>query len=180
MFSRAVLSRDARFALLAGFLAAVFAPMIFHAVRDPFAVMEIGFSVMVLHSLRWDDRLDKHSKAARIVITAMWLINSVALACSDYPHSYWAVFVSGVVVFIGALSARWVAGYWAHRFVGFAALTAMAIPAVLRSADMVDKVPAGLVVLLASFVLFAGGIMTALLRSRWLAKAADGRIVQSL
>ncbi len=180
LFIRAIVSRDARFGLLAGFLAGVFAPIMFHNVRDPFAVMEIGFGVMVLHSLRWDDKLDKHSKAARFVITALWLMNSVALACSDYAHSYWAVFISGFVVFMAALVARYFAGFWAHRIVAFSALGTMAMPAAFKSADLVDKAPVGLVVLLASFVLFAVGIMTALLRSRWLTKAAESRIVQSL
>jgi hypothetical protein len=180
LFIRSVVSRDARFGLLAGFLAAVFAPILFHGVRDPFAVIEIGLGVMVLHSIRWDDKFDPHSNAARIFVTALWLLNSIALACSDYAHSYWAVFISGLVIFIAALVARWIVGYWAHRIIAFAALAVMAIPPTFKSADLLDNAPAGPVVLLASFVLFAAGIMTALLRSRWLAKAADGRIVQSL
>ena len=56
----------------------------------------------------------------------------------------------------------------------------MAMPAEFKSADMLDRAPTGLVVLLASFVLFAVGIMTALLRARWLIKAAEGRIVLNL
>jgi hypothetical protein len=180
LFIRAVVSRDARFGFLAGFLAAVLAPLIFHGVRHPIAIIEIGLGVMVLHSIRWDDKLDRHSNAARMVVTAIWLFNSVALACSDYAHSYWAVFISGLVIFIAALLARWFSAYWAHRIVAFAALSAMAMPPIFKSADMLDTAPVGLVVLLASFVLFAAGIMTALLRSRWLTKAANGRIVSNL
>lgn len=180
LFIRAVVSRDARFGLLAGFLAAVFAPLIFPGIRHPFAVMQIGFAVMVLHSLRWDDTLDRHSNAARIATTCLWLLNSVALACSDYAHSYWAVFASGLVIFITGLVARWLAGFWAHRIIAFAALATMAMPAAFKSASMLDTAPVGLIVLLASFVLFAAGIMTALLRSRWLAKATEGRIVLNL
>lgn len=180
LFIRAVVSRDARYGLLAGFLAAVFAPILFPGVRHPFAVMEIGLGFMVLHSIRWDDKLDRHSNAARVFVTAIWLVNSVALACSDYTHSFWAVFTCGLVIFVAAFVTRWMAGYWAHRLLPFAALAAMAMPPVFKSIDVIDQVPGGLLVLLASFLLFAAGIMTALLRSRWLTKAADGRIVHSL
>jgi hypothetical protein len=180
LFIRAIVSRDAKYGLLAGFLAAILAPLLFHGVRHPFAVIEIGLAVMVLHSIRWDDKLDRHSKIARMLLTSVWLLNSVTLACSDYAHSYWAVFIAGLLVFIAALIARWISGFWVDRIIAFAALGTMAMPAAFKSAGLLDTAPVGLVVLLASFVLFAAGITTALLRSRWLAKAADGRIVSNL
>jgi hypothetical protein len=177
---RSILSRDPRFAFLGGFLASIIAARFFNNIDALFAVTGVGLSFVVVHSIFWNDALDPHSKGARTFATCLWVANSVALLESDFAMSYWHVFISGLAVFLVALAVRSISGSWLNRLIPFAALGTIALPVAFKSCEMLQHASSGLLTLLASFLLFAVGIMTALMRSRWLARATDCRVVPNI
>ncbi|MGZ4961606.1 MAG: hypothetical protein ACXWC8_03535 [Limisphaerales bacterium] len=177
---RSVFSRDPRYGFLGGLIATAAVPLFHHRFETIFDFAQVGLTFVVLHSIGWNDKLDPHSKQARVLVVLAWLGNCFGWLACDGSTSFWGVFVSGVVVFIVGLVMRWICGYWAHRLIPFAALTAMVMPPGFKAAEMLMRAPVGLMILLASFLLFAIGIMTALTRSRWLAQAANRRAVPNL
>jgi len=177
---RSIFSRDPRYGFFGGLVATIAVTLFYHRFENIFDFAQIGLTFVVLHSIRWDDRLDPHSRQARVFMVLAWLGNCFAWLCTDGSTSFWGVFISGLAVFASGLTTRWICGFWAHRLIPFAALAAMVMPPGFRAAEMLMRAPVGLMILLASFLLFAIGIMTALTRSRWLAKAANRRAVQNL
>lgn len=177
---RSALSRNPRWGLLGGVVATLVAPQFHYWFESFLEFTQIGLTFLVLHSLRWDDKLDPHSRQARVLVVLAWLANCFGWLSFDGTTSFWGVFISGLVVFVAGLAIRWMAGHWAHRLIPFAALAAMVMPPGFKTGEMLTHAPVGLMVLLASFLLFAAGIMTALMRSRWLAQAAHRRVVPNL
>lgn len=177
---RSVLSRDPRYGFLGGLVVMAATPLFFHRFENIFEFAQLGLTFIVLHSLRWDDKLDPHSKSARVLMVVAWLGNCFGWLAFDGTTSFWGVFISGLTVFVAGLIVRYSAGYWAHRLIPFAALMAMVMPPGFKTSEMLTHAPVGLMVLLASFLLFAAGIMTALMRSRWLAQAANRGVVPNV
>jgi hypothetical protein len=178
LFLRSILSRDARYGFLGALIATIAVPLVYHRINGVFEYAHVGLTFLVLHSLRWDDKLDPYSRIARALAVLAWLGNSFCWLWDDGATSFWGVLLSGVMVFIAGLVIRWICGRWTHRLIPFAALAAMVMPPGFKAGEMLTHAPVGLMILLASFLLFAVGIMTALTRTRWLTQTANRRVHQ--
>jgi hypothetical protein len=177
---RSIVGRHPTFGFLGGIVAAIIAAKILPHEFDGFAILQAGLVFVVLHSLRWEANLVWYSNAARWLVTSAWLINSIAWLAFDGKFAFWGVFASGIVVFAVAVLCRWISGFWAHAVIAWASLATISLPEGFKVEEMLEAAPTGLLVLLASFLLFAVGIMTALTRSRWLAHTTDRRVVRNL
>ncbi|MDB6057992.1 MAG: hypothetical protein JWO95_1836, partial [Verrucomicrobiales bacterium] len=177
---RSLLSRDPRYGFLGGLIVTITTSVIFHRVESIFAFAHLGLTFIVLHSLRWEDKLDPHSRQARVFVVISWLANCFGWLWNDGITSFWGVLLSGAAVFLAGFVIRCLCGHWNHRLIPFAALAAMVMPPGFKVGEMLTSAPVGLMILLASFVLFAVGVMTALMRSRWLAQATEGRAAPNL
>jgi hypothetical protein len=140
---------------------------------------QIALGFLVLHSLLWDENKEKGAGVGRIIVLAVWVIQTFVWAhASDL---IWSTFIPGAIVLGVCVLLRWVVGQWRHPAVLIAAaLTALAGPLQSVGTRAAD-IPLAIKVVLGSFVCFGIGTLAALTKPHWhrqpiLAKAGSWKL----
>lgn len=138
-----------------------------HSVTNVHLAIQLGLVFIILHSLRWIDAL--HSRASRLrnFVAILWLAHGAIWMLADFKEAEFGTFLSGLSVMAVYFCARGVFGHWGPRVVPYTALGLMAMEPVCEIAVLLPKMPAGVLVLIASFALFALGTAAAMTKDRW-------------
>lgn len=155
---------------LCGALAAALAPAVWvgSGSLNSFLALHLGLSFLVLHSLRWDERISKGVVGLRIGTAVSWMTHAFVWTRVDVGAAVLVISSAAVLILFlyGLLGV--VTGQWGARVVpAGAALSFLAAPA----NSFFDTSPAGLQAMLGSFVLFGLGTLAALTKHRWLPAA---------
>jgi hypothetical protein len=120
---------------------------------------------LLLHSLRWDDSREKGVGAVRWLAAIIWVAHS--LGWTHWDEGLWKASALALPVITTALLLRHKipAAVWLP-LAGAAALILLGTPTELL-VRTVKSAPAGLLVAIASFVLFGLGTVGALTKHRW-------------
>ena len=152
---------------LGGALAAALAPVAFLTSFNGSLALHLGLSFLVLHSLRWDERISKGVVGLRIGTAVSWMTHAFVWTRVDGGAAVSVISSAAVLIlfFYGLLGV--VTGQWGARVVpAGAALSFLAAPANLFF-DLMRTSPAGLLAVLGSFALFGLGTVAALTKHRW-------------
>jgi len=160
---------------LCGAMAAALAPAVLIAGFNGSLALHLGLSFLVLHSLRWDERISKGVVGLRIGTAVSWTTHAFVWTRVDERTVVLVVSSAAVLIlfFYGLLGV--VTGQWGARVVpAGAALSFLAAPA-NSFFDLMRASPLGLVAVLGSFALFGLGTLAALTKHRWHPVAAPQR-----
>jgi hypothetical protein len=141
-------------------------------VATGYLAIQLGLVFIILHSLRWVDAL--HAKASRMrnAFAAVWLVHGVTWMMGDFSAAEFGTFLLGLSVVAVYFCARFILGQWGPRVLPYAALALMSMEPICKIASKVPETPAGVVLLIGSFALFALGTVAALTKERWHGGAA--------
>ena len=157
---------------LCGALTAALAPAALIAGSTGSLALHLGLSFLVLHSLRWDERISKGVVGLRIGTAVSWTTHAFVWTRVDERTVVLVVSSAAVLIlfFYGLLGV--VTGQWGARVVpAGAALSFLAAPA----NSFFGSSPPGLVAVVGSFALFGLGTLAGLTKHRWNPVAAHPR-----
>ena len=128
--------------------------------------LQYGAAFLLIHSLSWERPEEKGATQLRLIAAVLWIADSAVWTWMD-PGAAW--FVAAVAAFVLAICglARWLAGEWASRLVPLVAGLCLAVAPAHPAFEMAKGSPAGLLAIVASFLLFGLGTIAALTRSEW-------------
>ena len=161
------LSRNPKAGLLGGVVASI-ASGVFFRESDYFLhiAAQVGVVFLLIHSLRWE-LSDREARGVRLLAAGVWVAHSIIWTATGASIAMWATNCFALTIFASYLAVRVIFGAWSSRLVPYAsALVLLSTPS-LRLFAMLKGTPVGLLVLIASFVLFALGTLLALTRHRW-------------
>jgi hypothetical protein len=125
-----------------------------------------GLVFLLLHSLRWNDAAHVGANAVRIMTGTMWVAHSFLWAGFN-PGGWWMPCVTGLMVLAIYTVVQFFNGKWNHPGVPGAALLAILSGPNYDAVEYVRALPAGLLAVFGSFLLFGLGTLAALTRSYW-------------
>jgi hypothetical protein len=127
--------------------------------------IQAGCAFLLLHSLRWADADHAGARAIRWATAAIWVAHS--FAWMRFGGAAWMTCATATLVLATYLLWRLVSGTLGPSSVLVAAMLVMLSGPGEASAGKLSALPAGLMAVLGSFLLFACGTLAALTRSRW-------------
>ncbi len=160
------LSRNPKLAFLGAFAAALAAGRLGEELQDaiPWA-FQTGLVFLVLHSLRWRDEEHNGAVSVRVLASVAWVIHSLVWVRSGAP--FLQPFSLGALVLVFWLAQGFVFKKWSPVIVPVAALLVATSGPIDQAVAGLRTLPAGVVIIAASFLLFAVGTLAALTRHRW-------------
>ncbi|HEU0008453.1 MAG TPA: hypothetical protein VFT34_01410 [Verrucomicrobiae bacterium] len=162
---------------LCGAMAAALAPAVFSTGFNGSLALHVGLSFLVLHSLRWDERISKGVVGLRIGTAVSWMTHAFVWTRVDGGTVVLVISSAAVLILLTYVLLGVVTGQWGARVVpAGAALSFLAAPA-NSFFDLMRASPAGLLAVLGSFALFGLGTLAALMKHRWhpvAVSASDG------
>jgi len=162
----AAMSRNPKLGLLGAMAAATIAGTLAGARADAVHwALQSGMAFLLLHSLRWNDAEHYGAAGVRILAGLVWAVQGFAWMHTG--GAVWMTWVAAVPVLGVYVAARWLAGRWSSLVVPAAAALVMLSGPTHSTAGMVHSVPAGIVAIVGSFVLFGLGTLAALTKHRW-------------
>jgi hypothetical protein len=162
----APMSRDPRWGLVGALLTGTMVILLGHGDARTFHwASQAGCVFLLLHSLRWADADHSGARVFRLTTAAIWVAHS--FAWMRFGGAAWMTCATGALVLATYVLGRILSGNWGSRVVVFAAILAMLSRPGAVSAGKVSDLPAGLIAVIGSFLLFACGTLAALTRSRW-------------
>jgi hypothetical protein len=120
---------------------------------------------LLLHSLRWNDFARQGAGAIRWLTGILWVSHSFVWMRSGGEQ--WMVCIAAAVVLGVYLAARCFRGSWGQVVVPAAAMLSMLSGPGNRGVDTLHSMPAGLLAVIGSFLLFGLGTLAALTKHRW-------------
>ena len=164
---------------LGGALAAALATGLVTSAWQPQLALHIGLSVLVLHSLRWEEgisgTISKGVVGLRIGTAVSWMTHAFVWTRVDVRAAVWVVTSAAVLILLIYILLGVVTGQWGARVVpAGAALSFLAAPANFFF-DWLRASPSGLMAVLGSFALFGLGTLVALTKYRWHPAAVSAR-----
>jgi hypothetical protein len=160
------LSRNPKAAVLGSIAATLFVaslPPGIDVLMNP--ALQTGAIFFLVHSLRWSEGI---GAPLRIIAAVFWMTHSLIWVGTDSDVARNGVLVAAASVVAVYFLARFVLGAWGPRIIPFTAMAVSFGPLLCHLARLLKEAPAGLLVLLGSFALFALGTVAALTKSRWL------------
>jgi len=128
--------------------------------------LQYGSAFLLIHSLWWERPEEKGATQLRLIAALLWLCDSAVWTWID-PNAVRFVAAVATLVLAACGIARWLAGEWGSRLVPFAAGTCLLVAPAHPVFDIAKASPAGLLAIVASFLLFGLGTVAALTRSAW-------------
>ncbi len=160
------LSPNPKLAILGAF-AASFAVGTFCGERNDAVhwAIQAGLVFFLLHSLRWRDDEHEGAALARVLTGIAWVLHSfVWVRCGA---EFLQPFSIGAMVLVIWLTQGFVFSKWSPMVVPVAALMVATCSPMNLAITSLRTVPTGVVIIGASFLLFALGTVAALTRHRW-------------
>ncbi len=127
---------------------------------------QAGLIFLLLHSLRWNDAAHVGAKAVRLLTGTIWVAHSFFWAGVN-PGHWWMPCATGLLTLMIYAIAQLFSGKWNHPSVPGAALWVILSGPNFYAVEYVRTLPAGLLAVIGSFLLFGLGTIAALTRSRW-------------
>jgi len=130
--------------------------------------VQTASAFLLVHSLGWVER-DRNGAPAilRMVAAAAWMTHSLAYTYVDPVQSMWLVSAAALLVMCVSVGARLISGAWATLVLPLSAsVSLLAAPANYLVRKLIAS-PAGLLAIVASFVLFGLGTLLALSKPIW-------------
>jgi hypothetical protein len=156
-------------------MAAALAPAVLFGAFNGSLALHLGLSFLVLHSLRWEDRISKGVVGLRIGTAVSWMTHAFVWTRVDGGTSVLVISSAAVLILFSYTLLGVVTGQWGARVVpAGAVLSFLAAPANFFF-DLMRTSPAGLLAVLGSFALFGLGTWAALTKHRWHPVAAPPR-----
>ncbi len=125
-----------------------------------------AFAFILLHSLRWNDPAHQGAGIFRAITALLWVTQSL-IWMNAGGGKFWMPCIAAVVVLAVYLIMQIRRGRWTHPVIPAAAILAMLSGPGNDFAQFAYTMPAGLMAVVGSFVLFGFGTVAALTRSRW-------------
>ena len=124
-----------------------------------------AMAFLLLHSLRWVD--SQHAGASTLCIIAglVWAVE--AFVWPQTGGAAWMTFAVAGPVLAFYLLSRWLTGHWGSLVVPAAAVLAMLSGPTGSTTGSLYSVPAGLMAVIGSSLLFGLGTLAALTKHRW-------------
>ncbi len=161
-------SRNPKLGVLGALLAIPAAGMILpHGVANLGSMLHAGILFLLLHSLVWDDEADPTVGPVRVFACILWIAHSFFLLLWQYPHATLLVPAGALSVLGSCVALRLMHGNWRYPAAPISAIIALFLRPALLVATGMSAIPTGLLVMAASFLLFAFGTIAALNRHRW-------------
>jgi hypothetical protein len=152
-----------------GFLGALVSAMVVVVLRqNPDTIhwaAQTGLAFLLAHSLRWIDSKEEGATALRWIASLAWVTHAVIWA--HLGEAGWVACIIALFVIGAFLASRWLSGRWGPVVVPLAALLVLCSGPGHFAAVQLQSAPAGLLALVASFLLFGLGTLTALTKHRW-------------
>jgi hypothetical protein len=127
---------------------------------------QAGLVFLLLHSLRWNDAAHVGANAVRILTGTIWVTHSF-LWVGFNPGGWWMPCVTGLLVLAIYAVVQFFDGKWNHPGVPGAALLVILSGPCHDAVEYLRTLPAGLLAIIGSFLLFGLGTLAALTRSYW-------------
>ena len=125
-----------------------------------------SFVFLLLHSLRWSDADHKGAKLVRMLAGVLWVMISL-LWMESSTGRFWMPVIPGLLVLAAYVVAQKLAGKWRHPAIPAAAILVTLSGPGIATANHLINLPAGLLAVVGSFLLFGLGTAVALTRSHW-------------
>ena len=162
-----VLLRNPKLAILGSIvLGSAVASLFNHHAGAGYWAFQGGLIFMLLHSLRWNDAEHQGANTVRTVAGLVWVLQSFVWVNSD-AGKFWMPCIPGVMVLGIYLAAQMLRGKWNHFAVPAAATLVILSGPGSATADSVRTMPAGILAVIGSFLLFGFGTAAALTRHVW-------------
>lgn len=160
------LSRNPKLAVAGAFLIGWAVPSVLQYDGAVAWAVQGSFAFLLLHSLRWNDVDHKGAKLVRALAGVLWVMAS--LLWMESPSSrFWMPCIPGLLVLAAYLAVQMLSGKWRHPVIPAAAvLVTISGPGIATTNHLVS-LPAGLLAVGGSFLLFGLGTVAALTRSHW-------------
>jgi len=127
--------------------------------------VQAGLVLLLIHSLRWEDRYHSGAAALRVLASCLWVGHTVF-----WMHTtgrLWMACCMAAPLLAAYAVARVLLGEWGPRILVIAALLAILSGPTGSGAVKLKTVPVGVLAVMGSFVLFAIGTAAAVTRHRW-------------
>ncbi len=165
---RSVLSRSPVAGVIGGTVATIATAVFFrHSQEYANVGAQVGIVFLLLHSLRWDMSIDG-TRAVRVAAAIFWVLHSTIWVSHANPIATWATSSFALLALTTHFAIRAIFGAWSSRLVPYAALLVLVCNPLWKLIAQIEDAPMGVIILAASFVLFALGTALALTRHRWL------------
>jgi len=165
----AMRSRNPASGVCGGLIAALVVGVAFgsHAGAPHWAI-QTGLVVILIHSLRWEDRYHSGAAALRVLASGLWAAHAVVWMHTT--GSLWMACCMAAPLIVAYGVTRLLAGEWGPRILPIAVLLVILSGPADSSAVKLRTFSTGLLAMTASFALFAIGTAAAVTRHRWASK----------
>lgn len=159
------LSRNPRVSMFAALgligLSCFFAPQI------SACAVQVALGVLLLHSLRWDDRAHKGATTLRFLAVVIWgLFSWSMLFDSAHPQSLLPDFFASAFLVAYLLRAM-IYRHWNHRILPIIASALLLSEPTTTLAGWLNRETPGILAIVGSFLLFALGSIAAFSKPKW-------------
>lgn len=159
------LSRDPKLGILGALAAAISVGIAAQHSDAVHWAVQIGLVFLLIHSLRWVDSEVQGASALRWLAALAWIAHSVV-----WTHVYnagWRVGLIAVAVLAAWFIFRCIRGKWGSLAILLASSAVMLSAPSHAAVVQLQSTPAGLLAVIASFVLFGLGTLGAVTKHRW-------------
>ncbi len=160
------LSRNPKFAVAGAFLIGWTIPSLLRVDGAVGWAVQGSFVFLLLHSLRWNDADHKGAKLVRMLAGVLWVMISL-LWMKSSSGQFWMPCIPGLLVLAAYVVTQKLAGKWHYPVIPAAAVLVTVSGPGITVTDHLISLPAGLLAVAGSFLLFGLGTVVALTRSHW-------------
>jgi hypothetical protein len=127
--------------------------------------IQAGLVVLLMHSLRWEDRYHSGAAWLRALACGMW----VAHTCfwMRMGGSFWMASCTAIPLILVYFAGRFLIGEWGPRILPLAVLLVILSGPADTGAVRLRTFSTGVLAMIGSFVLFAIGTVAAMTKHRW-------------
>jgi hypothetical protein len=127
--------------------------------------LQAGLVLLLIHSLRWEDRYHSGAAALRVLASGLWVGHTILWMHTT--GTLWMACCMAAPLLAAYAVGRVLTGEWGPRILVVAALFAILSGPTGSGVAKLKTVPMGALAVIGSFVLFAIGTAAAVTRHRW-------------
>jgi hypothetical protein len=160
-----MLSRNPLLGLVGALIVSSFVPVVMGGSANSLNwAMQAGLAFLLLHSLFWAPKLPGATQL-RVIAAAAWIMHT--FIWMHFGGEPWMACVAAAFVLAIFLLVRVIKGKWSHMVVPISAIAVILSGPCNSTAGKLHTIPAGIIAMAGSFLLFGLGTAAALTRHRW-------------